>query len=318
MSHPRPQRPERLPRYDPEFSDYRGRRQLLDDQEPGPVGQRLTAVALALVVLIFLGAYGLYTVTGRAAADRIYARAIPSMTELDRLVALHGAELQTQAQSAAPNTALTLAGLPIHVSVTADEVRTHTLDGVAQLLEQRAAAAIYDEGAGAFAAPGGVATNATGPLFSATWTVNKAFSLLNARQHKRLSTAALVTGVLALALALAFCLQVGSYGRIVGVGVAALVGALVAGVLTFCLWFVVQVYSSGASAPLAVAAWGMIADVSWIMLLIDGVAAITAAALLALGLIFAALARGPAPRTASEQAARFAPQIGRERHSWDE
>ena len=318
MSYPRPERPERLPRYDPDFSEYRGRRQRVDDPEPGPVGQRLTAVALALAVFFFLGAYGLYTVTGRTVAERIYARAVPNITELDRLVALHGAELQTQAQSAAPGTELSLPGLPIHAPGTAEEVRTHTLDGVTALLEQRAASVIYDQGAAAFAAPGGVATNETGPLLSATWTVHKAFSLLNERQHQRFSTATLAAGALALVLALAFCLQVGSYGRLVGVGVAALVGAIAAGLLSFCLWFVVQLSSSGASAPLAVAAWGMIADASWIVLLIDGVAALTAAALLVLGLIFATLARGSGRQPSSEEPRRFAPQIGRGRHSWDE
>ncbi|MGI8552774.1 MAG: hypothetical protein ACR2PL_18595 [Dehalococcoidia bacterium] len=315
MSYRRPDRPDRFGRYDPDPPDIRGRRELLDEPHPGPVGQRLTIAALALVIFALLPAYGLFTVTGRPTAERILARAVPAFTEIDRLIAIHGGELQTQAQ-ATPAGNLSLPGFPIRVVLTAQDVRSRTPEAIQVLLEQRAARVLYDAGPSAFTAPGGSRNSETGPLFSATWTFHKAFSLLNARQHAHFRLYVLLLGILAALLVVGFCLQVGRYGRIVGLGTALLAGSLGAGFVTLFFWFVVQFYSSGAGSPLTATAWGMIADISWTMVLTDAVAALTGTGLLAVGLSFAALARAPAPRPARTPA-RFAPQIAHRRRRQD-
>lgn len=303
----------RRARIEPENRDYRPRRQQFEEPEPGPVGQRLTAVALSVVIIVFLVAYALSVVTSRSVAGRILARAIPGVTEVDQLVALNAASLQTQAQtSRSPQQQLTLTGFPIRVNLSAQEVRSLSPQGLEQVLEQRGADAIYNQGAAAFTAPGESSTNETGPLLSATWTIHEAFRLLNGRQHVRFTKVAEISGALALLLALLFCLQVGSYGRIVGVGVCLLGSAVVIGAISLLVWFVIQLYSSGTGAPLVAAGWGIFSDVTWVMVLIDGIAAATGAALLIIGLVCAALARGPAPRL-SPEATRFAPHLERRR-----
>lgn len=313
MNYPRRQRPERFGRPERELPEYRARREVYEEPEPGPIGQRLTVVALAFIVLAFVTVYGLTTVTSRATAQRILMRAVPPVTELDRLLSLHAAELRQQAQ-ATPEKPLTLMSFPIPITLGAAEVTSSSPEQLQTLIEQRAAVQLYDHGAAAFAVPGGRSASETGPLFSAPWTVHKAFGLLNARQHARFSKLATILGATGILLALGFCLQVGSYGRIVGIGAAVLVGALVAAIFTFFAWLIVQFYASGATSPLAAAGWGMIADTSWTMVLTDAVVALTGLALLAVGLIFAALGRRPAtaPRAAPEPA-RFAPRVGRRR-----
>jgi len=86
-----------------------------------------------------------------------------------------------------------------------------------------------------------------------------------------------------------FFLQVGSYGRLVGIGLTGLIAATVAGFPTLVGWIVVQLNYGGASSPIGSAAWGMISDIAWTMSLVDLVAFVCSTLLVAIGLLFAQL-----------------------------
>jgi hypothetical protein len=290
MTVPQRDRLNRVTRLDDGVPAYRGRRRSHAPEGGGSVAQRLTAIAIAVFFLGFLCAFGLSTVASPASAERIIARSIPALSEVDRLLAVHLADMQTAAKSS-PQGAIALPGFPVPVDLTSSEISHDSVGTLQLLLDRRAAAAIYQRGAAAFTATGEHASNQAGPLFSGDWAMHEALSLLNARQHARFQRYAIALGMLTLAAVAILCLQVGGFGRLVGIGAAGLVGSLLAGLATFFIWLLVQFSYSGADSPVSSAAWGMIADSSWTMVLIDVVALFACLAVLITGVVFAALDR---------------------------
>lgn len=288
MTSPRRDRPDRLTRMEDAVSAYRGGVRPRAVHSDDAVAQRLTAAAAGVLFLFFLVAFGLFTVTQAGTAQRIIARALPPITEVDQLLAIHLADLQAAAK-ASGGSPVRLQGYPVDARLTPAEITKDSAQTLQLLLDARAARAVYDRGAAAFAIAGGRGASETGPVFSGQWTAHEALSLLNARSHARFGKLALALAALTFVFVALFCLQVASYGRLVGIGVAGLFGALLAGVATFFVWLVVQFYYSGAASPLASAAWGMIADMAWTMVLIDVVALLCSLALVGSGLAFAAL-----------------------------
>jgi len=248
--------------------------------------QRLTALAIALVFTGFVGSLGLFTATRADIAQRIIARALPTITELDGLLALHAAELQARAK-ADPGRPVVFPEFPINVGLPAALVAQAGPQRLAQLLTSRAATAVYERGAAAFAFPEERPTSQTGPLLSSAWAMHQSLGLLNARSHARFARTTLLLGLLVLGLVGAFCLQVGGYGRLVGLGVSGIAAALLAGLVTLAAWLFVQLNYGSANSPLGAAAWGMIADSIWTLVLVDLVVGASCAALALTGYLFA-------------------------------
>jgi len=174
---------------------------------------------------------------------------------VDQLLAIHAADLQAAAKESR-GSPVRLQGYPVDARLTPAEVTKDSAQRLELLLDARAARAVYDRGAAAFTIAGGRGTSETGPVFSGPWTTREALSLLNARSHARFGKFALALAALTLVFVGLFCLQVAGYGRLVGVGVAGLFGALLAGIATLFVWLVVQFYFRGAASPLAPAGRG--------------------------------------------------------------
>ena len=252
----------------------------------------LSILAIALVLAGFLIALGLFTATRSATALRIIARAVPAMTEEDTLLVLHGADLQAQAKADLSKPVF-LPGFPVNVSIPARAVAGSTPQQIEVLLSDRAAGAIYRDGLRAFTATGNEAVSVTGPVLSSTWTMHQALTLMNARTHARFGQIALVLGLLLVVLIALFCLRVGVYARIAGVGMAGVGASLVAGVITLFLWLMTQLNYNSARSPLGTGAWGMLADITWTMALVDAVALVCSLLLLIPGYVLARLDHVP-------------------------
>lgn len=255
--------------------------------------QRLIAVAIVVVFAVFLTALGLFMVTGPDTARRIIAHAIPTITEEDALLALHGAELQAAAKQA-NGKPMSLQGFPIAVALPAAVVAGSTPQKVELALTTGAAAAVYDRGLAAFATFGRGGGNESGPLLSPIWTLHHILTLLNARTHARLRQLTLGLGLIELALVAVFCLRSDIYGRLMGLGSACVLASLCAGLASGLAWLFVQFNASANSSPLGVAAWGMLGEATWLMILLDLAGLLCSAALLGTGLLFAFLDREPA------------------------
>ena len=284
MNYARPPRPDRFGRHRPEAIEYRSRRNETRERQPANGGRRLIAVAMTLVAFAFCGVFGLATVTGPAAAERILARSVPALTQVDVLVALHDADMRKQAQSS-PAQPLVLPDFPIRVGLSPRVVLQRSPASLQTLIDQRAAQAMYQQGAGAFVAPGARSSNRTGSLLSPAWVIHEAFNVFNPQQHVRLMMLSGALALLAAVLALLYGRAIEGPGWLVGVGAAAMIGAIAAGIVSGLAWFVIEFYTSGADSSLAVVAWRMFADAAWTMVLIDVVAVATAGGLLAAGLL---------------------------------
>jgi hypothetical protein len=256
--------------------------------------QGLTVLGIAVALSAFLVSLGLFTATRPATAVRIIARAVPAMTEEDALLVIHGADLQAEAKADLTK-AVSLPGFPVTVSLPARTVATSSPQQLELLLANRAAVVIYHDGLRAFSLSGTPGAVVTGPLLSPTWTMHQGLTFLSARSHSRYGQIALILGLLLLALIVVFCLQAGAYARLLGVGMAGVGAALAAGLLTLFVWLITQLNYSSSGSPLGTAAWGIMADMTWTMVLVDLIALVCAIVLLAAGYVLARLDRAPSP-----------------------
>jgi hypothetical protein len=267
---------------------HRPRAEMRRSRRRGAARQRFTASAAGIVFVGFLIALGLFIVSGPKPAQRIIARAIPTMTEEDSLLGLHAPELTAEAK-AAGGKAIALPWFPVTLSLPASVVTSGSVQQVELSLAAHAAATIYEHGMESFAAPGGRDTVTTGPFLSPTWTLHQVTGLLSARTHARLRTVTLLLGLALILLAALFFLQVDGYGRLIGLGTIGVVASLLAGFGTVAVWLLIQFNYNSTASPLGTAAWGMLGDASWTMVLIDLVTLFCSLTLLVIGLLFARL-----------------------------
>lgn len=308
--HSRPPRLQR-PAFDETHLERVRRRRAQYDQSPsGPPRQLLCGALLAVVLFAFWESFALSVATQRNLAVQILGRAVPSLTEVDLLLALHGQEMQQQAR-ASPNGFVGLQNFPVQVSVPATKVREQTFSAIRALLVQKAAEGIYEHGATAFSQPGAAGANATGTLFSTRWIVHEAFNLLNTRQHQRAAVFSLGLASLAATLAILFAIQADAFGRLVGLAAIMLGSAIVAGMLTAVAWVVVHSFATGSSNSLMAAGWTMIADAIRTMALVNGVSVLTSIGLLIVGRSLFILARTPAPPEPASEPVGPQPRIER-------
>jgi hypothetical protein len=232
------------------------------------IGLRVTAVALWAVLFGLLLTLGLFVASQADTAERILTRSIPQLTELDGLLALHAADLQTRAQ-ADLRTPVTMSEFPVQVSLPAGQIAHASPDRLAEMVSRRAAAKVYQLGPSAFASTGSTTRNQTGPFLSSQWAVHRALDLLNAHTHSRLSRLLLILGFASLVLALAYCWQRPEGGRLTALGILGVAAAIVAALVSMLVRAGVEIAGGSARSALGLAGWGMLADVSWSMAVVS-------------------------------------------------
>jgi len=177
------------------------------------IPQAATALGLAMALLALLFALNLLQLTAPGPANRVLRRAVASLTEIDSLLAVHGATLRQQAD-ASPDEPVSLLDYPLDVSLSAQEAR-RTPAEVRDLLLGRSAEQVYQEGSAAFREEG---QSGGGSRLSAEGAVRTGLGLLTAGNHDALRLTTVVLAVLCGGLGGALVLLTRGYDRLVALG----------------------------------------------------------------------------------------------------
>jgi hypothetical protein len=202
--------------------------------------QVATALGLATALLALLVALNLLQLTAPGPAHRALRRAVASLTEIDSLLAVHGAALRQQAD-AAPAEPVSLPDYPLDVSLSPEEAQRPAAE-VRDLLLDRSAERVYQEGAAAFRAQG---QSGDAPRLSTQRAVRAGLGFLTAGNHDALRWTTLVLAMVCGVLAAALVVLTRGYGRLVTLG-----GVVAAAALLFLLLAV------AVRVALGIAGWG--------------------------------------------------------------
>ena len=187
--------------------------------------QAAMALALATALLALLVALNLLQLTAPGPAHRALRRAVASLTEIDSLLAAHDAVLRQQAE-ALPGEPLSLPDYPLDVPLSPEEAQRPAVE-VRDLLLERSAERVYQEGSAAFREEG-QSTDAS--RLSAQQAVRTGLGFLTASNHDALRWATLVLATVCGVLSVALILVTRGYGRLSALG-----GAVAAASLLFLL-----------------------------------------------------------------------------------
>jgi hypothetical protein len=257
---------------------------------PRRAPQTWTAAALAAALLALLAALSLLQLTAPGPAHRALRRSVASLTEIDSLLATHGPALREQAD-ASPDEPLSLPDYPLEVSLSPEEVRRPPAE-VRDLLLDRSAELVYEEGASAFREEG--QSGGTSRL-SVEGAVRTGLDLLTASSHDGLRLTTLALTVLCGALSGAVVLLARGYR-----GLTALGATIAAASLLFLLLAVVARVALGLAGVatddyITTQLLDLTDDAAWLPLR-DGIALSgLGLALLALGLVGSRLSRAASP-----------------------
>jgi hypothetical protein len=226
-----------------------GRRDFADRErfynEPNVVAgsffRALLVGALALSVALFVAALSARQVSQEEEALPILESSIEALTDADQLVASQHGSLRTLANSGGET--ITVPGFPVEVALTVEEVNTLGAGELSDLLRQRAARIVYDEGMGAFDTTG----NQDDGLFSAQGVVRRISDRLTEDASATASTATTVLLVVTAALAVAVVLVYREDRRLRALGIGVLVGGLAG--LAICLLIAAVASQAGGDDP---------------------------------------------------------------------
>ena len=185
------------------------------------VPQAATAIGLAMALLALLFALNLFQLTAPGPAHRVLQRAVASLTELDSLLVVHGPGLQRQAD-AGPDGSVSMPDYPLGVSLSPQEARRSPAE-VRDLLLERSAERVYQEGAAAFREEG---ESGDAPLLSLRRAVRGGLGFLTADNHGALRLTTLALAVLCGAFSAVLILLTRGYSRLTALGAAVAAASL--------------------------------------------------------------------------------------------
>lgn len=175
-------------------------------------------LTIDLVVLLFSLSFA--NVTSEGAAKRALGHSLAILFEVDALLDDHYDALRLQASQTDAGT-ITVPDLPLDVSFTPEEVLAGDRESFRALLLQRGADLVYEEGVAA------LHTNDTDlSLLSTQGAVGDGMDLLRPTPHRVLTTLTIALAAAAGAIALALALVSRGYGRLVAVGLSALLAGV--------------------------------------------------------------------------------------------
>jgi hypothetical protein len=216
-----------------------------DDGGDGPLawhGERspvAAAIGLAVALLALLVSLNLFQLSATGPAHRALRRAVASLTEIDSLLAVQGPALREQA-SASPDEPLSLPDYPLNVTLSPQEAQ-QPAPNVRDLLLDRSAEKVYQEGTAAFRQEGG---SGDPSLLSAPGAVKAGLGLLTAGHHDALRWTTIALAILCGTLSGVLLLSTPGYGRLVTLG-----GVVAAASMLFLL------LTAAVRLVLAIAGW---------------------------------------------------------------
>jgi len=196
------------------------------DDGGSATGGRMAAVFLALAVAALVITQGLWQVTAPGASGRVLRGILPQLTDLDQTIAANLESLREVARGQPQDGSVTMPGLPVAVTVTRREAEADPTTLRTTLL-QRMSAALYEQGASAFLAPGATAPSPT--LLSSRWALQRSLEFLTAEQHDTLRLPRLIAAVATLVLAVLTIWLLEGPSRLSGPGVSLIVGSVIGG-----------------------------------------------------------------------------------------
>jgi hypothetical protein len=198
-----------------------------------PFFRGLLVAALAVSVALFIAALSCRQVSQRDSAMPVLTASVEALTDPQRLIESHQVALRTTAEGGATE-GIAVPGFPVAVTLTAEEVRTMQPPALADILSERAAAVVYEDGMEALDQTG----RQDDSLFSAQGVVRRVSDRLTADAHNSATrwtvVLLLVTAGLAVTVVLVYReerrLRALGFGVLLG-GLAGLVLSLLAGLL---------------------------------------------------------------------------------------
>lgn len=178
-----------------------------------------TGILLVLSLLSLLVALGLAQLTAEGPAKRTLRRSVASLTEIDTLLDESYEELQQEARED-EEAALRLKDFPVQVSLSAEEVLELSRSELRELLLDRSAERLYDEGMSAFREEGADLGEEGMGFFSTQGAVWNSLGFLRDNVHEALRVVVASLVGICLVLVLALALLGRGFGRLASVGAA--------------------------------------------------------------------------------------------------
>jgi hypothetical protein len=204
---------------------------------PGPISavpllrgafQWLFGILFALSLIAFLLVINAVQLTSSGTGQRILSRATADLTEIDAMLPTIQADLE-EAAEASEEATVTVPHFPLAVEIPREEAATISTAELRSRLLSETAEAIYKEGMSVWALADPEAEQDI-DIFSPEGGVHRGLGFLSDDNHQALRIAAIVLGLLSLALGGLVLLSTKGMGRVVALG-AALLGAAVPSLL---------------------------------------------------------------------------------------
>lgn len=196
-------------------------------------------LALLLVVL------ALANVTAEGPAKRTLAQSVAILTEVDGLLDANYDSLREEAALSGGD--LTLAGFPIDVPFTPEEVLASDRDSFRELLLTRAADRVHEDGVATFRTDRDVDIR----LISTEGTLRAALDFLRPTPHRAVTVFVYVFAAAAAALALGLVLATRGYGRMLALGLSVLLAATPVLITAVAMRFAFRLAADGVDDYLA-------------------------------------------------------------------
>ena len=190
--------------------------------------QWLFGILFALSLIAFFLVVNGVQLTSSGTAQRILSRAVADLTEIDAVLPTIQADLVEAAQASEEAT-VTVPHFPLPVELPREEAATISAAELRSLLLSESAEAIYKEGMSAWALADPEAEQDI-DVFSPEGGVQRGLGFLSDDNHQALRIAAIVLGLISLALGALFLISTQGMGRLVALG-AGVLGAAVPSLL---------------------------------------------------------------------------------------
>ena len=252
--------------------------------------QVATALGLAMALLALLVALNLLQLTAPGPAHRALRRAVASLTEIDSLLAVHGAALRQQAD-VSPDEPLALADYPLDVPLSPGEAQRPAVE-VRDLLLDRSAERVYQEGSAAFREEG---QSGDASRLSVQRAVRTGLGFLTAGNHDALRWATLALALVCGVLSGVLVLVTRGYGGLGALGGAVAVASLLFLLLAVAVRLVLSLAGWGTDDYITVQLLDLAKEAAWLPIR-NGIAfSGLGLALLALGVVGSRLGQPSGP-----------------------
>jgi hypothetical protein len=202
------------------------------------------ASLLVLALMALLVAISLAHLTAEGPAKRVLRRSVASLTEIDTLLDQGYEELRASAQED-EEASLQLADFPVQVDFSSEEVLSHSRPEFRQLLLNRSADKLYDEGMSAFREEDVDLGEEDISFFSSQGAARDSLDFLRDNVHDSLRIAVACLAGLSTLFAAGLVLLARGFGRLASLGAATTAAAIPLLTLGLALRFALRLTSEG-------------------------------------------------------------------------